>query len=195
MIVNLRTFFKAIFFLLLIVIIFSGVTSADIFDTEIIGNHKFSATTLDFSLVDTASNLPSSTLFNVSGLIPSGFEVIGVRTKKEGKTDFNYRIKTVKTAGSDNFCKALQLTVLQNWQIRYQGDLLPFSLDSNIKNNGLDDWIFYLVFFNNDKELINNVCDFNFVFNTYREGTPKDNGLFDEEIYFNHVSSGVWSVN
>lgn len=189
-----KTLFKSLFFMILVLTVITGATSADLFVTKIIGNNKFSATTLDFSNRDTATNGFTSVLFNISGFVTSGFEVKGVRMKKDGKEDFEYKINFVKSLGDDSLCQALQLTVLQNWQIKYQGNLSDFTLNSNIKENGFDDWVFYINLARNEIELTNKICDFNFVFKTFRADPQKTVGFWDEEILTNHIASGTWTM-
>jgi len=192
--IEVKTLFKGIFLINLVLIILTGATSADLFVTQTISRNKFTATTIDFSERDTANNNPNSVLFDVSGLVAEGFKVEGVRIKKDGRENFKYRIIVTKTIGNDLFCQSLQLSVLQNWQIKYQGSLLDFSLDSVIKENGLDDWIFYINLANNDINLTHKVCDFDFIFRTYRNDPDKLSGFWDEEILTNHISSGVWTL-
>lgn len=180
--------------MILVMVVITGATSADLFVTQIIGKNKFSATTLDFSQRDTANNGSVSVLFNISGFVANGFKIEGVRVKKDGRENFKYRMNFVKTLGDDLLCRSLQLTVLQNWQIKYQGNLADFFLDSNIKENGLDDWIFYINLARNEIELMNKICDFNFVFKTYRLDPQKTEGFWDEEILTNHITSGVWTL-
>lgn len=189
-----KTLLKVIFFIILVLTVITGATSADLFVTQIIGNNKFSATTLDFSNRDTATNDSASVLFNVSGFVTSGFKVQGVRVKKDGKENFRYRMQFAKTLGSDLLCQSLQLTVLKSWQIRYQGNLSDFFLDSEIRENGFDDWIFSINLVRNEIELTNKTCDFNFVFKTYRLDPQETPGFWDEEILTNHISSGVWAM-
>ena len=187
---NVRPAFKGIFILLLVLTICTGTTSADLYDTEIIQGNKFSATTLAFSHRDTANNSPTSSLFNITGILPGGFKVEGVRIQKDGNMTFKYQAKTVKTAGEDNFCGSLELTVLKDWKIKYNGKLTDFVMDSNMEEGKIDDWIFYIMLPNNDSGLINKTCDFNFVFRTYRNIPEETKGFFDQEIMTNHITSG-----
>jgi len=190
--INVRVIFKGTFILLLILTIFTGATSADLYDTEVVQGNKFSATTLAFSHRDTANNSPTSSLFNITGIIPGGFKVEGTRIQKDGKMSFKYRVKTVKTAGDDNFCGSLKLTVLKNWEIKYNDWLPNFVMDSNMGENKIDDWIFYITLPDNSAGLINKTCDFNFVFRTWRNEPEETKGFFDQEILTNHLTSGSW---
>lgn len=193
--INVKPAFKGIFMLLLVLTISTGATSADLYDTEIVQGNKFSATTLAFSQRDTANNSPTSALFNITGILPGGFRVEGVRIQKDGKITFKYRTKTVKTAGADDFCQSLELTVLKNWQVRYSGRLTDFVMDSDIQDGKTDDWIFYITLSRNDAGLANETCDFNFVFRTWRDQPEETKGFFDQEIMTNHITSGSWLPN
>lgn len=192
MTIEAKTVFKGVFLTILALVVFTGATSADLFDTEIVSDNRFSATTLDFSHRDTANGNSNSQLFNITGLITGGFQVEGVRVKKDGLLDFNYKVIAVKTAGDELFCQALELTVLQNWQIKYQGKLIDLQLNSTIKPNGLDDWIFYLNLTHNEVSLTNKMCDFNVIFRSLKESQGGIGVFTDEEILLNHVSSGTW---
>jgi len=193
--IDAKGLFKGIFMIILVLTVYTGATSSDLFDTQIIGGNRFSTTTLDFSHRDTANNQPVATLFNITGMIPSGFRVEGVRVKKDGKMGFRYKVSTVKTNGVDNFCRALELTVLQDWQIKYQGNLLDFSYDSDMRDKKIDDFIYYIKLTSNDVNLVNNSCDFNFVFKTWRVSPDEQGGFSDQEILNNHITSGFWAVN
>ena len=192
MTIEAKSLFKGIFLIILALVVFTGATSADLFDTEIVTDNKLTATTLDFSQRDTANENFNSQLFNITGLVSGGFQVEGVRVKKDGLLDFNYKITTVKTAGDDLFCSALELTVVQNWQIKYQGRAMDFQINSTIQPNGLDDWLFYLNLVHNEVSLTNKVCDFNFIFRSLKINEGGTSMFFDEEILLNHVSSGLW---
>ena len=192
---NSKVLFKGIFLIILGLTIFTGATSSDMYDTQIIEGNRFSTTTLDFSQRDTSNNQPVSTLFNLTGIIPGGFKVEGVRVKKDGKMGFRYKISTVKTAGNDNFCEALELTILQDWQIKYQGSLLDFSYNSDMRDKKTDDFIYYVKLTDNNVSLVNTSCDFNFVFKTWKVDPDEQGGFFDQEILNNHITSGFWAIN
>lgn len=193
--ISAKVTFKGIFLLLLVLTITTGTTSADLYDTQIVQGNKFSATTLAFSNRDTANNSPTSTLFNITGIIPGGFKIDGVRIYKDGKMSFKYRIKTVKTAGDDIFCQSLNITVLKNWQTKYTGKLGDFVLDSDMAENDIDDWIFYINLPHNGTDVVNKTCDFNFVFRTWKNEPEESKGFFDQEFLTNHVTSSSWSSN
>ncbi len=191
--VEIKTLFKAIFLIILVLTIVTQTTSADLFVTQIASGNKLTTTTLDFSNRDSATNNLNSILFNVSGFVAGGFEVKGVRLKKDGQMIFKYQATAIKTAGDDLLCNALVLTVLKNWQIKYQGSLLGLALESEISNGNFDDWVFHLGLENNDSSLTNKTCDFNFVFKTYRDSAGEEpSGFWDEEILGNHILSGIW---
>ena len=80
-------------------------TSADIFAERLVRNNVLSASTLSFSERHTANNNEISNLFNTSGMQPFGFDVKAVRLKKEGKLDFRYHLKAVKSGSDDAACQ------------------------------------------------------------------------------------------
>lgn len=98
----------------------TGHTDADIFAERTVRGNAFTATTLDFSQRHSANNSQLNLMFNTQGYLPEGFDLRGLRIKKEGKMDFRYRIKTVIKNGDTNFCNSLSLQLIQNWQAKYQ---------------------------------------------------------------------------
>jgi len=192
--IEIKTLFKWLFLIILVLVFSTGATSADLFVTKIASGNQLKTTTLDISQRDTATNVPSSVLFNISGLIPSGFKVETVRFKKDGKMGSKYHLSTIQTSGDNQLCNALQLMALQNWQaVRYQGKLLDFVQDSVIGESGFDDWIFSLSLSNNEVSITNKVCDFNLIFSTYRNDPSDHSGFYDEEVLTNHITSGTWA--
>lgn len=184
---------RLVFFLTVAILLFTGATDADLFDNETVAGNMFSATTLDFANKQTSNELTLSFLFNASGLIPGGFEVKSLRVKKEGEMDFHYRLTVAKTAGDDNLYQALTLTLVQNWQIVYQGGLDGLSLDDLINENGLDDWILAISLSDNNQALALKECEFNLVVKTWKDDPGENWGFVDEEILSNRISTGSWA--
>ena len=192
---NRNTGLRIVFFFTMFILLFSSATDADISDSEISTGNIFTATTLDFTQNQTSNNSPISLLFNVTGLIPGGFDIKAVRTKKEGKMDFNYRITSLKTAGDDNFCQSLTLVLLQEWQIKYEGTINNLLLDDYINESGIDDWIILVKLDSNNQNLSMKECQFDFIFKTWKTDPYEINGFYDEEILTNRVTSGSWAGN
>ena len=178
--------------LLLVLLAFTKTTDADLFDQEVISGHHWQATTLDFSSRNTANELLISLLFNVSGLLPDGFQVESVRIKNEGESGFNYRVKAIKTAGSDQLCDALVVRTMKDWQLIQTSSLNGLSLDLSLGQNDKNDLIFFISLEDSNSGLINQVCDFNLSFRSWRNSPDEVAGFFDEEILENHINSGVW---
>ena len=183
------------FFFMMSIILFSGATDADISDSEVATGNIFTATTLDITQNQTSNNLPVSSLFNVTSLIPGGFEIRTVRIKKAGKMDFNYRITASQTVGDDNFCQSLVIVLLQDWQIKYEGEIFELSLDDRINENGIDDWVVLVKLDNNNQALTEKECQFDIIFNTWKNDPYETNGFHDEEVITNRITSGNWVSN
>ncbi len=184
---------RIVFFFMVAILLFTGATDADLFDNEMVTGNIFSATTLDFANKQTSNELSLSFLFNTTGLIPGGFEVKGLRIKKEGEMDFNYRLVASKTAGDDNLYQALNLTLVQNWQVVYQGSLGGLSLDDFINENGIDDWILMVGLDDNNQALSLKECEFNLTVKTWKTDPGETWGFYDEEILSNRVTTGSWA--
>jgi hypothetical protein len=167
-------------------------TSADLYAERVVRSNNFTATTLSFSTRHTANNAQVSFLFNSNGFQPEGFDLKAVRIKKDGKMDFKYRLKYIKKSGDDDLCNQLNLTVIQNWQQKYQGRLSLFSLDSNIPASGKQDWIFYISLDDNQDFLKNKVCEFDFYFKTWRDNPDDKKGFYAQRSLPNYISSGNW---
>ncbi|OIO18199.1 hypothetical protein AUJ29_00385 [Candidatus Kuenenbacteria bacterium CG1_02_38_13] len=170
----------------------TGHTDADIFAERTVRGNAFTATTLDFSQRHSANNSQLNLMFNTQGYLPEGFDLRGLRIKKEGKMDFRYRIKTVIKNGDTNFCNSLSLQLIQNWQAKYQGRLVDLNIDAAIPTSGIENWIAYLNLENNDARLKNKTCEFDFVFKAYRTNPDIKTGFWAEKVVNNNVSSGTW---
>ena len=168
-------------------------TDADIFAERMVQRNLFSITTIDFSSRQSASNGPISYIFRTIGLQPGGYDLGAVRIKKEGKLNFKYHIKAIKTNGNDGLCNALNVQVLQrNLTSKYQGKLMDMSIDSNIDNDTPEDWIFIVDLDDKNQALQSKICEFNLNFRTWRTEVDEKKGIFAERILSNVISSGNW---
>lgn len=187
---------KIIFIFLLFLANFllrTKTTSADIFAERLIRNNVLSASTLSFSERHTANNNEISSLFNTNGIQPSGFDVKAVRLKKEGKLDFKYHLKTVKTGGDEAACQSLSLQVLLKGQEKYRGPLMLLSFDSSLKDIERDDLVFFISLEEGHTSIINKLCDFDFVINTYRNSPDESPiGFYAKKHLTNSISLGAW---
>lgn len=171
----------------------TGHTDADIFAERIVRNNHFSATTLSFSERHTANNSAITQLFRTINLQPEGFDLGAVRIKKEGKLNFKYRLKTVKTNGDDTFCQSLHLDVMQKGIYKYQGKLMDVSIDATVDNDKPQDWIFFVGLDDTSSTLQNKTCEFNFYFKTWRNDPDSKKGLYAERNLYNIITSGSWN--
>ncbi|MEK7079581.1 MAG: hypothetical protein AAB929_05920 [Patescibacteria group bacterium] len=187
---------KIIFIFLLFLANFllrTKTTSADIFAERLVRNNVLSASTLSFSERHTANNNEISYLFNTSGIRPFGFDVKAVRLKKEGKLDFKYHLKAMKTGGDDGACQNLSLQVLLKGQEKYKGPLLQLSFDSNLKDHEKDDLVLFIGLDENNSAITNKLCEFDFVINTYRNSPDESPvGFFAKKHLTNSISLGAW---
>lgn len=182
--------FSIFFYIFLIMLRFTG---ADIFAERIVRENKFRAITLDFTTGASYNNFAIADLFRTTGIVPGGYDLGAVRVR--GITPFysRYNLKVVKISGDDNFCNALKLEIInRNFSKKYDGDLLDLSLNSNLSEDSLQDWIFVVSFDDDDPLLMNKICDFNLELRTYREDSDETGGLFAERKIRNIISSGSW---
>jgi len=182
--------FSIFFYIFLIMLRFTG---ADIFAERIVRENKFRAITLDFTTGASYNNFAIADLFRTTGIVPGGYDLGAVRVG--GITPFysRYNLKVVKISGDDNFCNALKLEIInRNFSKKYDGDLLDLSLNSNLSEDSLQDWIFVVSFDDDDPLLMNKICDFNLELRTYREDPDETGGIFAERKIRNIISSGSW---
>ncbi len=184
----------AVFLMLLYVfLIKTDYTDADIFAERVVSNNKFSAISLDFSTRNSFNNSSIANLFHSLGIQPGGFDLAAARIKAETGADFKYRLKTVKTNGDDFFCGRLKVKVFNRsfFEI-FNGSLMDLSINSNFANSNPKDFIFFVSLDEQDQELKNKICEFDFDLKTYRDNPDEQGGIFARRLIGNVVSSGSW---
>jgi hypothetical protein len=173
-------------------LIYTETTDADLSAELVAESNSFEATTLEFSNRDTANETRANSLFNTSGLLPTGFDVRAVRIKKDGKENFKYSLTVQKTFGDDSFCNELYLEVWHKGKSQYNDKLLNFNTNSSLENQDKDDWIFFISLPKNDKNLSLKFCEFEFKFSTFHNNPNETGGLSDQESLKNRITSGSW---
>ncbi len=177
-----------------VILLFSQVTDADLLDREEVTANTVRATTLDFSNRDTANETGKSLFFSVQGLIPTGFQVESVRVKNEGEMDVSYELTATQTAGDADFCNALQLHVLSDWQTEYSGSLLGLSFDTRMLEGEKSDLVFVVSLDDTSTSLTNDTCAFNIRVASQQLVDGEVIRFSDEEILQNQVTAGTWSI-
>ncbi len=188
---KIKFWLKMIYLALGMLLITVQVTDADMLDEEIISGHKFMATTLDFSLNDTVNNTDKIMFISMSGLLPKGFGVASLRLNNQGKLGFNYQASLADQGGSGALCGAMQVRVMRNWQVIYEGQLTGMQFTGSLTEKGSDDLVFALSLPSADASLIGQSCNFKIKF-----ANQKPEGSFlkfsDEEVLDNVVTTGSW---
>lgn len=161
------------------------ITNAYVSDEESSSENTFSTETLDFSLT-------SSEDFSPLTLIPGELATRSLSVVKDGSLDFQYNIQAVKTSGDDGFCNALQVEAQLDGVPQYTGSLMSLNLaPSVVISDEQDNWQFILSFTDNNPDLQNQTCSFDFIF----EGSQLDSsGFSDQEKVSNTIQSGYWEV-
>lgn len=184
---------KIVFLMFSFGLILTNSTDADFIDKKIIADNKMSATTLNFVNTDTATNLPITTLFNIEGIVPGGFQVNAIRLKNEGQSNLYNKITTEIIGGDTNFCQSLDVDLNYDEQTSFKGKLVDLSNESPALNpNTQSDWIVFIRFNKNDTNLQNKSCQFNLVFNGYNKTASQLSGLKYKKIISSNVTSGSW---
>ena len=184
----------AVFLILLYVfLVKTSYTDADIFAERTVNANKFSAITLDFSTRNSFNNSLITSLFRSLGIQPSGFDLGAAKIKAETSNKFKYQVKTVKTSGDDLFCGRLNVKVFdRNFFEIWSGSLLDLNFTSRFINPNSKDYIFFVSLDDQNPELKNKICEFNFALKTYRDNPDEQGGIFAERLINNVISSGSW---
>lgn len=187
-----RSWFKLVFFGLVVLLASARFTDADFLDREDLADNIFEATTLDFANRDTANLTEKSLFFNIFGLQPTGFAVESVRIKKEGNLGFTYQVVVEQTLGNPALCQALQLRVMRNWQLVYEGSVMAFNYSGAlIEENEWHDLVMSLGLPDDaPSDLANQNCGFNIYITTMsgEQGSP----FTDQEVLTSQIQTGGW---
>lgn len=191
---NIRFKFFLIFAILLgIFLLNTQYTTADIFAERNIRNNSFKAASLNFFSRNPVNNSSVEYIFKTVGVVPEGYDLGGVKLKRDGNVSFKYYLRAVRTNGDENFCNNLTLQVLKrNLTSAYQGKLMDLGVEASINDDNVSDWIFLLSLNNNSDNLKNKICEFNLEFKTFRNNHAENSGIHAKRILTNVVSSGTW---
>lgn len=183
----------AFLILLYLFLIKTGYTDADIFAERTVSHNKFSALAIDFSIKNSFNNTTINSLFYSLGIVPSGFDLGALRLKANENNKFSYRVKTIKTNGDDLFCKSLRVKIFdRNFFQIYNGSLADLFFSSRFTNSNPKDFIFFISLDDQNSELKNKICEFNFDFKTYRDNPDEQGGIFAQRLINNVISSSNW---
>lgn len=181
-----RSVLRIVFFLGLLNLTFTKVTAADMSTTKTVAQNEWSVTTLAISSRDTASDQGTNVLFNISALKPGGYQVRSVRIQNDGAMNTAYNLSAEVTGGDKALCDNLDIKILKDWQVKYDGNLINLELNGQVANSSSEDWVMVVGLNNKDKNLIDKTCSFNLWFKT------NTNGLSDKKKVESTVSSGTW---
>ena len=174
-------------------LMFTSVTDADFIDKKVINDNKMSATTLNFTNIDTATNAPIEKLFDVNGIVPSGFKIESVRLINEGQSNLYNKISTEVIGGDIDFCKALEVDLNYSNQLSFKGKLVNLSQEISALNpNTQADLIILIRLIKSDLLLQNKNCEFNLIINGFNQDYSKETGLRYARKISNRVVSGSW---
>lgn len=189
-----RSWFRLIFFGLIVLMMTASFTDADFLDREDVIDNTFQALTLDFSNRNTANLTEKTLLFNIFGLVPGGFDVASVRLRNEAELPFTYQALVQVTAGNSSLCDAAELRLLKDWQTQYQGGLSTFQYTGQLEPAASEDWVLALSLPSSaPAQLINQTCSFNIVITTLSQ--PGGSPFSDQEVMQNQISTGGWAGN
>lgn len=169
-------------FLLLLfglVLLYTKPTDADLVDTQVISGNTYTATTLDFSNRSTTNSSFKDTLFNVSPLIPGGWEVKAIKVKKDGKLGFGFSI-TSDIKSQNQACDSLNIRVLKDFNETFNDNLSSLNMSDALIDSSYMDYL--LIVSLDPSNNASGTCLFDLVFTTNTGG-----GFSDEERLANQV--------
>lgn len=189
-----RSWLKILFFFFAVVLTFTNATDADLLDREAVTANSITATTLDLGVKYPLNNSQISSLFSVFGLVYEGFDVKGIKVRREGDLGFDYRIRVEQTGGDAGLCNALELVFIKRWRFVSQSSLLSFTYEDTIPaNKKRDKIILALLLEQDDPALMNKTCNFNIIVETVPGTDPGDTQFSDQEVLTNIVTTGSWT--
>lgn len=158
-------------------------------DTETSSENAFGAASLDFTLSYDDWTLPAT----AGALEPGDSITRHMSVLADDSIPFQYKIKTVKTGGDDDFCNALDLTATLESNELYSGDLMGFDLmpPVEIGLDGIDDWTFVVTLPIGSGPFDEESCQFNFEVDGWQIGFTFGGGFSDHEALENILESAV----
>jgi len=158
------------------------------FDKENSQENIFSAGTLEMQ-----ANSDNNFLEQIKPDIES---LANVNINNSGKLDFKYKIKTNNLSGDLDLCNALSLKIKQDGQQIYNGNLVNLNENLNILANGNNSDLEFIASLNNDDaNLQNKICNFDFIFQAWQTDQADYSaiaGFSDQEILSFSIESGHW---
>lgn len=188
----LKKRYKLTVLLLGIILGLIKATDADLLVRKAIEANFYRASTLDFSNRQTANEFNTSSLFNVSGMLPGGFQVESIRLKLDGELGHNINFRYIKTGGDDGLCSAIKLKVLKNWNSKYYNLLKDFTYNDTFEDRSYVDYILAVELaeeFYSNTDIANKSCQFNIEINLNEEGS----NFNDQEILESRIDTGTWN--
>lgn len=170
------------------------LTSADLVAERKVAGNIFSITTLSFASINTANFSQLIQFFNTEGLVAGGFDAKTARIEKQGAMDVRYSLQFVNKGGDDVFCSALNLEIVNRELTEiYKGKLKDLSLNKELSDQEVEEWIFMIGLQENEDYLKQKECQFDIYMRTYRDN-PKEkiSGIYATRTLTNSVTSGSW---
>lgn len=185
-----------LFFLLTVglFLLYTDRTDADLVAERMVTGNKFSMSTLQLLAGNSYNFVNVGSFFNVLGILPGGFEIHGLRIKKDGKIGFKYSLLTRFTGGDQNACETLQIQALNNWSTKYDGKLLNLKADSDMGANSFDDWVIVVKLPSGATAAVaNKTCNFELVAKTWKNSSTENRvGFWSERVLTNIVTIASW---
>ncbi len=157
----------------------AGVTGSSFIDGELSPGNLFSAGVLDI--------VKSETQWSVASLDPGMTATRTVTISKPAESiAFKYGVSVDSLAGE--LCSSLNLTASVNNQQVYNGIVSDFSVAAMPYSGAPDIWSFAATLSDNDSNLNNKSCSFNFIYSAVQLA---GNGFSDSAVVSNMIGAGA----
>lgn len=166
-------------------------------DTKILAGNSLSASTLFFTITDTADKPLSSPYFDISDMKPGDSQSKTIRIKKGGIEDFKYNLTFHKTDGDEGLCSALKIETKLEGTTVYNGNLSSLTINptSTISSSGTDQWEITISLSDSSSELENKTCSFDLAFKGWQINSDGSWGFRDQHSIGNSITTGTWEDN
>ncbi len=177
--------YKAIVFLSLLSLYYQPRTDADLIDQVTLPTNKWQASTLNLTQQNTIDGDSIIQYFHITRLQAQGFAVASFRLSNQGDSHPQYSINYHPISG--DLCPYLQVKMLYQDKIVYQGPLEKLRLDQQIIDSSSSDWI-TIASLDSYPDLLS-TYDCSFRFDISSKSTNSSGNFTDSESLVSYISA------
>jgi hypothetical protein len=165
-------------------------------DKNTVADNTLSASTLFFSITDSANQPLSVPYFDLLNASPEASQTKVIRVVKGGIEDFKYNLTSTKTDGDEKLYKSLKIEAKLNGNSVYDDYLANLTLDPKpiISSSGIDQWEIK-VYIPSDvsSDIKDKNCSFDLTFRGWQTGSDGSWGFTDKHSINNIVTMDAWT--